>query len=97
MLLRGRVDLLLFDADGTLAERVRLAADGDAILYELPPGTYHTLVAQADESVLFEVKPGPYDPDTASEFAHWAPAEGSAEVENFAARLRLLEVGAGMA
>jgi cupin fold WbuC family metalloprotein len=96
MLLRGCLDVLVFDEQGLLTERIRLGADGDAVL-ELPPGTFHTLVPQADESVFFEVKQGPYDPNTAAEFADWAPAEGSAEAEEFAARLRVLEVGATIA
>jgi hypothetical protein len=79
MLLRGCLDVLVFDEHGLL------------------PGTYHTLVPQTDESVFFEVKPGPYDPSTAAEFASWAPAEGSVEAESFAARLRILEVGASIA
>jgi cupin fold WbuC family metalloprotein len=97
ILLRGCLDVLVFDEHGLLTERIRLGADGDAILYELPAGTFHTLVPQADASAFFEVKQGPYDPDTAAEFASWAPAEGSIEAESFAARLRVLEVGAGIA
>jgi len=97
MLLRGCLDVLVFDEHGALTERIRLGADGDAVLYELPPDTYHTLVPQADASVFFEVKQGPYDPATTAEFASWAPAEGSVEAEGFAARLRLLEVGASIA
>ena len=96
ILLRGSLDVLVFAEDGILTARVRLGADGDAVLYELPADTYHTLVPQADESVFFEVKEGPYDPATAAEFAPWAPAEGSAEAYDFAIRLRALQVGASI-
>jgi cupin fold WbuC family metalloprotein len=85
--------LLIFDGDGLLLERTRVAADGDTVLYEMPAGVYHTLVPQSDHSFFFEVKPGPYDPSVAAEFAAWAPAEGTIEAETFAARLRSLEVG----
>jgi hypothetical protein len=64
------------------------------LVYELPPDTFHTLVPQAEESVFFEVKQGPYDPQTAAEFAEWAPAEGAPGAAAFAAGLRELEVGA---
>ncbi len=97
MLLRGSVDVLVFDEAGHLRERIRLASDGDAVLYELPPNIYHTVLVQAEETAFFEVKPGPYDPASAAEFADWAPAEGSPEAEGFTARLRTLEVGGAIA
>lgn len=87
---------MVFDEAGFLRERIRLATDGDAVFYELPPNIYHTVIAQSEESVFFEVKPGPYDPDSAAEFADWAPAEGSAEAESFMVRLRALEVGSAI-
>lgn len=97
MVLRGLIDLLIFDAQGVLVERIRVGEGGDALVYELPPDTYHTLVPQAEESVFFEVKRGPYDPQTAAEYAAWAPAEGSPEAAAFASGLRQLEVGARIA
>lgn len=94
---RGLVDVLLFDEAGLLTDRIRLGAAGDAVVLELPPATWHTLVPQADETVFVEVKRGPYDPQTAAEYASWAPAEGAPGAAEFAARLRSLEVGTRMA
>lgn len=93
MVLKGALDILIFDESGLLTDRIRVGMDGPVLAYELPSNTYHTLVPQADESVFFEVKQGPYDPQAAAEYAHWAPAEGTPEAEVFALRLRHLEVG----
>ena len=47
------------------------------------PGIYHTFFAVEEDTVLFEVKPGPYDSITDKDFAKWAPAEGSEEVNEY--------------
>lgn len=89
----GLFDVLVFDEVGTVSERMRVGPAGDVLAFELPPNTFHTWLPLADDSVFFEVKQGPYDPQTAAEFATWAPAEGSAEAAIFAARLMLAKVG----
>lgn len=55
---------------------------------ELPPGVWHTVVANVPGSVLFEVKEGPFDPERAKEFAEWAPAEGGEAAQEYLAALR---------
>jgi cupin fold WbuC family metalloprotein len=89
----GLLDVLIFDEEGIVTERIRVGPAGDVLAFELPPNTFHTWLPLADDSVFFEVKQGPYDPQTAAEFAAWAPAEGSAEAPVFAAQLRLAKVG----
>jgi cupin fold WbuC family metalloprotein len=89
-LLRGQVDLLVFDAEGTVTARHSIEA-GSA--YETPQGTWHTLVAQQDGCCFLEVKQGPYDPATAVEFAPWAPAEGSDQAGACHEWLRTAQVG----
>lgn len=58
VLLEGRMDLLLFAADGTLQARHELHA-GDVM--QLPPGQHHALLAHTP-SCFFEIKPGPLSP-----------------------------------
>ncbi len=77
LILRGEVAVLLFDDQGRVQERHELAAAGDLIGIEIPPGAWHTLVAK-QPSVLFELKQGPYNPLSDKDFAPWAPAEGEA-------------------
>jgi cupin fold WbuC family metalloprotein len=89
----GLFDVLAFDEDGTVTERIRVGPQGDAIAFELPPNIFHTWLPLTEDSVFFEVKQGPYNPQTAVEFAAWAPAEGAAEAPAFAAKLMLAQVG----
>lgn len=85
ILLAGCVALIVFDDDGRVVERITLAQkDGDLVV-ELPPATWHSLVALQPDSTLFEFKPGPFSP---SEFAAWAPNEGTPEAIGIEAWLR---------
>lgn len=74
---RGRFQLLIFDDAGQVVERIDLAPAGAAVAAEVPPGTWHAIVALEQGSIFFETKPGPYTPLTDKDFAPWAPAEGS--------------------
>jgi cupin fold WbuC family metalloprotein len=93
VVVRGLLDVLVFDDNGVIAERIRVGPEGDVLAFELPPNTFHTWLPLSDDSVFFEVKQGPYDPQAAAEFAAWAPAEGTAEAPAFAARLLLAKIG----
>lgn len=79
IVLQGRMDLLLFDDAGRLAERVTMTPVRGTLALELPQGQWHSYVCVSDAATFFEVKEGPYDPATSSEFASWAPAEGDAQ------------------
>lgn len=88
LLLRGGVDMLVFDDAGRVLARHAVGADADSFAYETPPGVWHTLVPAAAGCAFLEVKEGPYDPATAVQFAAWAPPEGDAAVPAFRAWLR---------
>jgi cupin fold WbuC family metalloprotein len=88
LLLRGRLDLVTFDAAGRVTARCALGEGAANLAYENGPGCWHTVVVQTDGTVFLEVKEGPYDPATASEFAAWAPAEGEPEAAGFLEWLR---------
>lgn len=79
ILLAGRAVLLTFDGVGRVERRVDLGA-GAARLLEMPPGTWHSLVALETGTQVVEVKPGPYLPTAEADFAPWAPPEGHADV-----------------
>ena len=78
-ILSGRVLVLLFDEEGVVSQRLVLAADGDAMVVEIPPVSTHSIVAFDGSATLMEVKEGPYMPATAADFAAWAPAENDSE------------------
>jgi cupin fold WbuC family metalloprotein len=58
--LQGRVDVVIFTADGEVAGRFPLSAECTT-LAEIPGGDWHTMVFHAPAAVMLEVKPGPYD------------------------------------
>ena len=82
-LLSGRVLVLLFDEDGIISQRVLMAADGDALVLEIPALTTHSIVAIDGAAMLMEIKPGPYTPAADTDFAAWAPAEGHCDSGRF--------------
>ncbi len=90
--MQGLLDVLTFDDAGVIKQRIRVGPEGDVVAFELPPNTFHTWLPLADNSVFFEIKQGPYDPQTAAEFAAWAPAEGADDAAAFAARLMLAKI-----
>lgn len=80
---QGKLAALIFNNDGTIAERIEFSANGDAVGAEIKPDTWHTIIALEDSAVFFEVKQGPYTMLSDKDFASWAPEENTSEVENY--------------
>ena len=93
LVLRGRIDVLMFDSSGTVVARYAMGEGAPNVGYETPQATWHTLVLQSANAAFFETKEGPYDPATAVQFAAWAPPEGDAAVPAFRTWLRQARVG----
>ncbi|GEA10551.1 WbuC family cupin fold metalloprotein [Alteromonas sp. KUL49] len=92
MVVSGRLDILLFEEDGTLTERIPLEAGGETFGVEIPPNTWHATVCY--EPVTFvEVKQGPYEITEDKNFALWSPPEGDNRVPAFLQTLKTAEVG----
>jgi len=83
LLVRGALDLVLFDEARRVTARHAFGGGAGNIAYENGPGIWHTVVVNADATAFLEVKQGPYDPAVASEFAGWAPAEGEPAAARF--------------
>ncbi len=81
--LSGAAAVLIFDAAGTVAERIEFSPQGPVFGVEIPENTWHTLVSLVPGTVLFEIKRGPYSPLDDKDFAVWAPAEGAAKALAF--------------
>lgn len=80
-ILTGRAACLRFDNTGIIDQVVVLDADGPNRVVDIPPRTWHTLVALTP-SALVEIIQGPYEASTHKRFAPWAPQEdmpGAAE------------------
>lgn len=77
--LKGSAAILRFDDQGEIVEAVRIDAAGPVFQVEIPPRTWHTVMALSPEAVLYEIIEGQYDPQTHKKFAAFAPPEGSDE------------------
>lgn len=97
LVLRGSFDVITFDAAGAVSARHAVGEGTPAMGFELPPDTWHTLIARADGAAFLEIKEGPYDPATAAEFACWSPPEGDARAPAFLHWARTAPVGASAA
>jgi cupin fold WbuC family metalloprotein len=71
--LRGCLDILIFDRDGVVIERSAL--DQTSPVAQIAVAHWHTCFVREPGTVIVEIKPGPY---RANEFADWAP-EGEQE------------------
>jgi cupin fold WbuC family metalloprotein len=90
---RGKFDLLVFDDNALVTDRMSLGSDSGNTGFELPPDVWHTWIPMIDDSIFFEVKEGPYDPTSGVEFANWSPPEGDGRVSDFLRSMRTLTVG----
>jgi cupin fold WbuC family metalloprotein len=93
VVLRGRLDVVTFTADGIVEDRLELTPAARPVI-EIPGGCWHTILSMTQGSVALEVKPGPYDPTTDKLFADWAPPEGDARAGDCVTWLATATVGA---
>jgi len=78
VLQQGRGNLLIFDGDARLMDRIELSPSSSVV--QIPIGVWHGFVVLEANTVVLEIKPGPYRPN---EFADWAPEEGDASASRF--------------
>jgi len=93
LLVRGGVDVLLFDEHGRVLARHAIGEHTGSLAYETEQGVWHTVVPWSAGCAFLEIKEGPYDPATAVQFAEWAPAEGDRTVPGFRTWLRNAQPG----
>jgi cupin fold WbuC family metalloprotein len=63
---RGQFALITFDNAGVILKIVRFGTETDATVpvgADLPPGTWHTIIALITGSILLELKAGPFNPN----------------------------------
>lgn len=92
--IRGTLTFVTFDDAGKVVgtiefgEQVAGRAENPSIGVEVPPGTWHTVIARDSGAIIFEVKAGPFDASAAKEWAPWAPPEDSQEAAGYLYALR---------
>jgi cupin fold WbuC family metalloprotein len=87
VIVRGRLGIVLFDADGMVAGTA-LLAPGGALAADIPHGRFHTAVSLEPGTIFFEAKAGPYLPLSEAEKAPWAPADGTSEATGYLGYLK---------
>ena len=82
--MRGRVDVVIFDDDGRESRRVRLCAKGRGMpsatiglpcVFRMAAPLWHTVIPLDDVVVVHETTNGPFQPGRNMEVPPWAPAE----------------------
>lgn len=95
LLLEGALDILLFDDEGNVAERIELRPFGQdrPFVAHLKPGRWYMPVCRSPQAVFYEAKAGPFCPDETNRWAPWSPAEDDpAGIANYRRTLGLSEL-----
>jgi cupin fold WbuC family metalloprotein len=79
VILEGQIDLLIFDQDGNVLQRVSMTPSSTRAV-EVPANVWHTYVCMRTGTMALEIKQGAYIQPTEKDFASWAPAENTDEV-----------------
>lgn len=85
----GELDVVIYRADGSVRDVVRLGPPGSgrAFYYRLMDDCFHTVLIDTPYALFHETTNGPFvRSDT--EFAAWSPEEGSPGTAEFVERLR---------
>lgn len=81
-ILKGQVAVLRFNDIGEIDSVLLLDEHGPIKIVEIPPRTYHSIVALEPSAVL-EIIQGPYDVATHKKIADWAPPEDSLKARDY--------------
>ena len=79
IVLRGELDVLVFDDTGNLIQKMTLNPEIGNYDIDIPAGIWHSMIIKQSSTVIYEVKEGPFTPITAEDFAPWAPEPGNVE------------------
>ena len=87
IILKGKVLLVEFDDEGSLADHFVLDPKKGDMGIEIPARKWHSLVPLADTSVLYEIKEGPYEKEADKKFPGWAPKEDEEGAREFVEKI----------
>ncbi|MDD5758709.1 MAG: WbuC family cupin fold metalloprotein [Desulfobulbaceae bacterium] len=88
VLMRGRLGIIIFADDGSVAETVLLSQVTGNLAADIPHGVYHTAVSLETGTVFYEAKAGPYLPLAEEEKAAWAPEDSGSFVKKYLEQLQ---------
>ncbi len=82
LVLKGQLDLLIFDDNGNVMQRHSLSPTTNRAI-EIPAGTWHGYACMESGTVGLEIKEGAYIPTPQEDFAPWSPAEGETGADDY--------------
>lgn len=81
-ILKGKIAVLQFSERGDVEVIIKLEAEGNVKIVDIPPRTYHSLIP-LEPSAALEIIEGPYDAATHKVFAPWSPLEDDAKASDY--------------
>lgn len=90
ILMSGRLGVVTFSDDGSVAGMVLLSQGSGNLAVDIPHGVYHAAISLESGTVFYEAKAGPYRPLDEGEKAAWAPEESDPRAQEFLLRLQSL-------
>jgi cupin fold WbuC family metalloprotein len=81
-ILKGKIAILQFNERGDVEVIIKLEAEGNVKIIDIPPRVYHGLLVLEPSAVL-EIIQGPYDAATHKYFAPWAPLESDPKAVDY--------------
>lgn len=82
LLLKGRMAVVFFDNNGNVNDHIILD-NKENFGVEIPPSTWHTIIALETGTIVYEIKDGPYSVSDDKNFANWAPKEGDKNCHDY--------------
>ena len=88
-MIKGTVDLVIFENDGTLKFIIKMGEynSGLKFYYRISKPFYHMLLINSDIAVLHETTNGPFSKNDTI-YAPWAPNENVEDITQFISRLK---------
>ena len=87
IILKGKALVVEFGDAGMIIDSIVLDSEKGNFRVDLLPDYWHTIIA-ITPCVVFEAKEGPYIPLKETDFAPWAPAEGTVEAPKYNTELK---------
>jgi len=82
VVLRGELDVLVFDDKGIVIQRITLNPEIGNYGIDIPAGVWHSMIVKQPGTVIYEVKEGPFSPIVSNDFASWSPEPDDQEAIN---------------
>jgi cupin fold WbuC family metalloprotein len=90
-IIEGAIDVVLFDEEGNIVDKIRLASRGSGsdFFYRLSKHQFHTVLINSDHAIIIETTQGPFNKEETI-FAPWSPNEYHISASKYFEHLKVL-------